>query len=85
MIVIVFNGWEVFTVGSWSVSNFIIDYINIPVFGVLIAGFMIVKRPRYLRLNELDFVSNIPTDEEVSYEEPPPKSWFGKVVNYLLT
>jgi amino acid transporter len=34
---------------------------------------------------EMDFVSNIPTDEEVSYEEPPPRTIFGKVVNYLFT
>ncbi|WWD05376.1 hypothetical protein V865_003450 [Kwoniella europaea PYCC6329] len=84
-IIIIFNGWEVFTKGSWNPSDFVIAYITIPVFSVLILGYWIVKRPRHLKIDELDMYSNIPTDEEVSYEEPPPKNWGVKVVNFLFT
>ncbi|KAL7423301.1 hypothetical protein Q5752_002602 [Cryptotrichosporon argae] len=84
-IVIIFNGWEVFTKGGWDASDFVIAYINIPLFGGLWLGWWIVKRPKHLKPEELDFVSNIPTDEEVSYDEPPPKNIFGKIANILFT
>ncbi|WWC96603.1 hypothetical protein V866_003472 [Kwoniella sp. B9012] len=84
-IIIIFNGWEVFTKGYWNPSDFVIAYITIPVFSILILGYWIVKRPRHLKIDELDMYSNIPTDEEVSYEEPPPKNWGVKVVNFLFT
>jgi amino acid transporter len=84
-LILIFSGWEVFTKGHWSASNFVIDYITIPVFIVLVAGFIIVKRPRMLKIDELDMFSNIPSDEDVTYDEPPPKNWFVKVVNFLFT
>ena len=80
-----FNGWQVFTKGGWNTSDFIVAYINLPIFLVLIAGYNIVKKPKHLKPSELDFVSNIPSDEEVSYEEPPPKTVFHKAMNYLFT
>jgi hypothetical protein len=30
-------------------------------------------------------VSNIPSDKDVSYKEPPPKNFFAKVVAFLFT
>ena len=84
-LVIVFNGWEVFTKGSWSATNFVVNYINIALFLCLAAGYQLWKRPKWTRLADLDFVSNIPSDEEVSYDEPPPKNMFVKVCNMLLT
>ena len=84
LIVLFFNGWEVFTHGHWSASNFVINYINIPFFLVLAVGFQLWKRPKWTRSEDLDFVSNIPSDEEVTVAEKPPKNWFEKVVNWLF-
>lgn len=82
---IVFNGWEVFTKGNWDASNFVVAYINIPIFALLVAAYYLVKKPRWVRAEDLDFVSNIPTDEEVYYEEPPPRNIFVKIMNVLFT
>ncbi|GFZ49100.1 hypothetical protein JCM24511_06850 [Saitozyma sp. JCM 24511] len=84
-IVILFNGWEVFTAGSWNASDFVVAYINLPLFAILAGGYWLVKRPKHLKPSELDFVSNIPSDEEVYYEEPPPKNIFQKIGNWLFT
>ncbi|RSH80779.1 hypothetical protein EHS25_007115 [Saitozyma podzolica] len=84
-IVIIFNGWEVFTKGNWDASNFVVAYINIPIFALLIGAYYLVKKPEWIRAEDLDFVSNIPTDEEVHYEEPPPRNVFVKLMNVLFT
>ncbi|WVQ79479.1 hypothetical protein IAT38_001578 [Cryptococcus sp. DSM 104549] len=84
-IVVIFNGWEVFTRGSWDTSSFFVSYVNIPFFIVLCAGYQIVKRPRWLKSEELDFVTGIPSDAEVYYEEPAPKTWVHRWCNILFT
>ncbi|WWC88222.1 uncharacterized protein L201_003127 [Kwoniella dendrophila CBS 6074] len=84
-IIIIFNGWEVFTKGSWNSSNFVIAYIGLPVFSILTLGYWLIKKPKHLKIDELDMFSNIPTDEQVSYEEPPPKNFGVKIVNFLFT
>ena len=83
--IILCNGWQNFTKGNFVATSFVIAYLNLPVFLLLILIHWIVKRPRWLAPNELDFVSNIPSDEEVSYEEPPPKNWFIRIVRWLFT
>ncbi|WVO14408.1 hypothetical protein L204_102041 [Cryptococcus depauperatus] len=84
-IIVIFNGWEVFTHGHWNSSDFVIAYITIPFFLALVIGYYLIKRPVHLNIHELDMYSNIPSDEEVMYDEPPPKNWFMKVVNLLFT
>lgn len=84
-VVIFFNGWEVFTKGNWNTSDFIVAYITIPIFFGCALAHYVVKRPRWLSPSELDFVSNVPSDEEITYEEPVPTTWFGKVCSWLFT
>lgn len=84
-IILFFNGWEVFTRGSWKASNFVIAYIPVPIFLCLATGFWVVKRPKWLAPAELDMFSNIPTDEMIAHEEPKPRNAFIKVVNALFT
>jgi len=85
IVIIIFNGWQNFTTGGFQASSFVVAYINLPIFLALILGHWLVTKPRYLTPGQLDFVSNIPSDEEVSYEEPPPKNIFGKIANWLFT
>ncbi|KAL1410422.1 hypothetical protein Q8F55_004433 [Vanrija albida] len=84
-IIVFFSGWKVFIHGHWSAPSFVSNYLNLPFFFVLMAGYALIKRDPWLRPEQLDFFSNIPTDDEVAYEEPPPKNTFMKVVNYVFT
>lgn len=80
------HGWPVFTRGNWNTTDFFISYISIPVFVFLLVGYTIAKGPRGIKLKDLDFVSNIPTDEETGYEPPKvPTTWWGKVLGFLFT
>jgi len=79
------SGWKVFTKGHWKADTFVSSYINVPLYLLLIAGYWIVRRSPWLKPDQLDFVSNIPSDEEVQFEEPPPKNVFVKALNFLFT
>ncbi|GFZ52248.1 hypothetical protein JCM24511_10021 [Saitozyma sp. JCM 24511] len=85
-IVLLFNGWTVFTRGNWNVSNFLVAYINLPLFfGAIFLHWLKHGRKNFVPPAELDMVSNIPSDKDVSYKEPPPKNFFTKVVAFLFT
>ena len=85
VIILVFNGWELFTRGHWKTTSFIVDYISIPIFLALVGIWLLVKRHKWERLRDLDFVTGIPTDEEVDLYEPPPTTWYGKTASFLFT
>jgi amino acid transporter len=84
-LILLFNGWEVFTNGHWKVTTFIVDYITFPVFGGLICIWLVWKRERWAGLKEIDFVTGIPTDAEVDIDEKPPTTWYGKLFSFLFT
>lgn len=84
-VVLVFNGWELFTPGHWSTTSFVVAYISIPVFFALVAFAAIWKRSPWKKPVELDFVTGIPTEEELYVEEKPPTTWYGKTASFLFT
>ncbi|GAB7340469.1 hypothetical protein MBLNU457_6895t1 [Dothideomycetes sp. NU457] len=80
-IIILFNGWAVFTKGNWSVDDFITAYINIPIFFGLYAIWKIVKRPGFVKAHEADiWTGKAALDAEVWPEQVPrnflEKVWF---------
>lgn len=85
VIILVFNGWELFTHGHWVTTSFIVDYISIPVFLALIAGWAVWKKDQWQRLVDLDFVTGIPSEEDLYVEETKPTTWWGKALSFLFT
>lgn len=53
-IIIVFNGWEVFTHGHWSVEKFITAYAGIPIYFGLYIFWKIFKRTKVVKAHEAD-------------------------------
>nr|GAT55188.1 predicted protein [Mycena chlorophos] len=60
IIIVLFNGWAVFLDGHWNTRDFIIAYINLPIFAVLFIAYKLVRRTRMVRPGEMDFRSNVP-------------------------
>ncbi|KAF8806852.1 general amino acid permease 1 [Phlegmacium glaucopus] len=75
------NGYAVFW--KFNASNFLIAYINIPIFVVLYLGYKIFMRTKIWKPSEMDFVTGIPTPEETEIPEEPPKH-FGERIAAIL-
>jgi len=56
-LVLLFNGFTVFLRGNWDVSVFLAAYICIPIFGVFYAYWKIAKKTKWVRLEDIDFVT----------------------------
>ncbi|KAI5122499.1 hypothetical protein M0805_001407 [Coniferiporia weirii] len=82
IIFILINGFSVFF--EWNASDFVVDYINIPIFFALYFGYKIWKRTKFWKPEEMDFVTGIPSMEETEIPEVPPVTFLEKVAAKLF-
>ncbi|KAA1088612.1 hypothetical protein PGTUg99_006712 [Puccinia graminis f. sp. tritici] len=54
-LIIIFNGFEVFLSGKWSISKFVSAYIALPIFILFFMGWKIFHKTGFVRLHEMDF------------------------------
>ncbi|RDW58874.1 hypothetical protein BP6252_13350 [Coleophoma cylindrospora] len=85
VLIIVFNGFDVFLSGNWNVSNFLVAYIGIPIFFLLYGFWKLAKKSRLIPIAEIDILSG--KDEidqlEALWIQPDPKNIFEKVHSAL--
>lgn len=76
-----FNGFDAFFDGNFSAKTFIPPYINIPIFLSLFFGYKIVKRTKFVKLEEMDIWSG---KAEIDRLEPlwpvvKPRNWLERI------
>ncbi|KAF8990674.1 general amino acid permease 1 [Cyathus striatus] len=79
---ILINGYAVFF--NFNASDFLVSYINIPIFFGLYFGYKIWKRTKFWSPLEMDFVTGIPTVEETEHPEEPPKNFGERIASILF-
>jgi amino acid transporter len=87
-LVMLFNGFQVFLSHSWNVNTFITAYICLPIFGVFYLIWKIAKRPKFVRISEMDFHTGRRELDEMNEEEDAkydaPSTFLGKVWDWLM-
>jgi amino acid transporter len=82
-IIIIFNGWKVFTKGNWTVEDFLISYIGCGIFFVLYVGFKLIMRTKVVPIAEMDiFTGKAALDAQV-WPERIPRNFLEKVWFWL--
>jgi amino acid transporter len=76
------NGFDVFF--DFTASGFISSYINLPLFIILWVGWHFIKKTRFWKPEEIDFVTGIPSLEETEIPEEPPRHIWDKIFNILF-
>lgn len=81
-IVILLNGWYLFTAGNWVAEEFVVRYVNLAVTVALVLGYVGWKRPKWVRASELDLWSGVPSDEVGGDETRGP--WWRRVLRWCF-
>ena len=76
-LLIIINGFAVFF--DFNASDFLVAYINVPLFFALLIGYKVYKRTKVWKPHEMDFVTGIPTMEETEIPEEPPRTILQKI------
>ncbi|KAF7193109.1 putative proline-specific permease put4 [Pseudocercospora fuligena] len=84
IIIIIFNGFAVFThnkdgTSNWSVQDFVTAYVGIPIYVGFYLFWKILKRTKFVRSSEADiWTGKAALDAEV-WPEREPRNWLEKV------
>jgi amino acid transporter len=77
--IILFNGWEVFTKGKWSVTDFLTAYIGIPIFFGLYGFWRVLKRTSFVDAAEADIWSGKAALDAERWEDQVPRNFLEKI------
>ncbi|KAM3418571.1 hypothetical protein BST61_g4547 [Cercospora zeina] len=79
MIIIIFNGFAVFTKGRWNSQDFVTAYICGPIYIAFFVFWKVVKRTKFVKSSEADiWTGKAELDAEV-WPDQTPKNWVEKV------
>ncbi|RDW58187.1 hypothetical protein BP6252_13598 [Coleophoma cylindrospora] len=82
-IIVIFSGFSVFLKGNWSASNFIANYIGIPIYIVPFVLWKVFKKTKFVRASEMDLFSGRFNPDSVPEEKAPTTLW-EKFLDWLL-
>ncbi|KAJ8084957.1 hypothetical protein PM082_003734 [Marasmius tenuissimus] len=74
LLVCVLSGWKVFLKGNWATDVFVTNYLPLAAFSIMYFGVKFVRKTNIVRVEEMDFVTDLAEVEASSYDEPPPKN-----------
>lgn len=77
-IILFFSGFSVFLTGNWSVSDFVTNYFPLWLAPVVFVAAKFWKKSKFIRPEEMDFISNLDEIEADTYDEPPPRNFVEK-------
>ena len=83
-LIILFNGWEVFTKGNWSVEGFITAYVGIPIYLGLYAFWKIFKRTSLVDPAEADIWSGKAALDATIWPHAEPRNLLEKVWQWIV-
>jgi amino acid transporter len=76
-----FNGFDAFFPGRFSAKTFIPPYIDIPIFLSLFLGYKLIKRTKFVKLEDMDLWSGKAEIDalEPTWKVPVPRNWLERI------
>jgi amino acid transporter len=75
-----FNGFDAFFPGRFSAKTFVPPYVDIPIFLCLFLGYKIIKKTKFVKIEDMDLWSGKEEADELesTWEEPKPRNFLGE-------
>ncbi|WRT64945.1 uncharacterized protein IL334_001885 [Kwoniella shivajii] len=83
LIITLISGFSVFLKGNWNTSDFIANYIGIPIYIIPFVLWKLSKRTSFRKASEIDLWSGR-FDPSEAPEEHPPTTWWGKFLDWIF-
>lgn len=78
VVIIIFNGWKVFTHGNWSLQKFITAYVGVPIYFGLYLIWKIFKRTKVVKNHEADIWTGKEAIDQAYWPPVVPKNMLEK-------
>jgi amino acid transporter len=75
-----FNGFDAFFPGHFSAKTFVPPYVDIPIFLCLFLGYKIIKKTKFVKIEDMDLWSGKEEADQLesTWEEPKPRNFLGE-------
>jgi len=73
-VICLFSGWSVFLKGNWDKATFVTNYLPLALFPILYGAAKYVTRTPIVRVEDMDFITDIAEIEAATYDDPPPRN-----------
>lgn len=84
-IVLLFSGFSVFLRGSWDTADFVTNYIPLIFAPILFSIASYVMKSKFVRVEDMDFVTGVDEVIAETYDEPPPKNIWEKFWLWIVS
>ncbi|PWN42661.1 amino acid permease [Ceraceosorus guamensis] len=83
VIVLLTNGWKVFTKGHWSPSDFVSAYVDIPLVLTVFALWKCLKRTRHVKLDEIPILEALNEIQEFNGDDENVARGWKRAISWL--
>ena len=84
-IILIFSGFSVFLRGNWDTATFVTYYIPLMLAPVTFAVASFVMKSRFVKVEDMDFVTGLDEVIADTYDEPPPKNIWEKFWQWIVS
>jgi AAT family amino acid transporter len=74
IVLVLIQGWEAFS-PKFDAVDFVSYYIELPIMLVMFVAWKLIKRTRYVRLHEMDLMTDVYVPEEEDSEKVGKPAW----------
>lgn len=84
-IILFFSGFSVFLRGNWNAADFLTDYLPIMVAPIVFGVASYVMKSKFIKPEDMDFITGVDEVIADSYDEPPPKNIWEKFWLWIVS
>jgi len=83
-LILILSGFAVFLRGNWDTATFITTYIPLMLAPFIFAAASYVMKSKFVKVDEMDFVTGLDEVLADTYDEPPPKNIWEKFWQWIF-
>ena len=84
-VILIFSGFSVFLRGNWDTADFVTNYIPLMFAPILFAAASFVLKSKFVRAEDMDFITGVDEVIAETYDEPPPKNIWEKFWVWIVS
>lgn len=84
-LILILSGFSVFLRDNWDTATFVTTYIPLILAPFIFAAATYVMKSKFVKIDEMDFVTGLDEVLADTYDEPPPKNLWEKFWQWIVS
>jgi len=85
VVILILSGFSVFLRDNWDTATFVTNYLPLMLAPFLFIGATLVMKSKFIKVEDMDFITGLDQVIADTYEEPPPKTIWEKFWRWIVS